>query len=355
MKKISLLLIAVLVTTALMLGAGCDWFENQVRANLQPETEIVTCAAGQGVIEGDDVRFVWCGTDIDGDIMGCEWTFNDGPWEPTDRDTIEVREVQEGEHVFKVRAIDDDGEADPTPAECTFTAVVAGKLVDRVVLMELFTTVTCQYCPNSEDAFNTMLGDIGRDRISVIAYHDRPEIDRFSSPEIDARIAWYTDNPAFPVPADRWPTVVFDGLRTVVGAEDAEATEASYRIEVASRAETGSPLSVGLSGEIGAGGGAVTVRVRAEDQVPEGSWVVRIVVVEDDIPYRFGFADEYDFVARLLLDDEALAVEAHGDSMSVDRDFVVEETWVPENMDVIAFVQNTVTMEVIQSGRLKLQ
>jgi hypothetical protein len=232
---------------------------------------------------------------------------------------------------------------------------VAGKLVDRVVLIELFTTVTCQYCPNSEEAFNTMLGDIGRDKITVIAYHDRPEIDRFSSPEIDARIAWYTDNPAFPVPPDRWPTVVFDGLRTVVGAEDAEATEASYRIEVANRAATGSPLSMDFSGEISATQGDVTVRVRAEDQVPEGSWVLRVVVIEDDLPYRFGFSDEYDFVARLLLDDQALSVEAPGDSMLIDHDFAVDETWVPEHMDVIAFVQNTVTMEVIQSGRLKLE
>jgi hypothetical protein len=198
-----------------------------------------------------------------------------------------------------------------------------------------------------------MLADMGRDKISVIAYHDRPEIDKFSSAEIDARIAWYTDNPAFPVPANRWPTVVFDGLRTVVGAEDAEATEASYRIEVANRAETGSPISLGLSGGIDATGGNVTVVARAEDQVPEGSWVLRVVVIEDDIPYRFGFSDEYDFVTRLLLDDQAFTAEAPGDSMSVERDFAVDEAWVPENMDIIAFVQNTVTMEVIQSGRLK--
>ncbi|MGD8627534.1 MAG: hypothetical protein PVH52_00500 [bacterium] len=350
MKKISLLLFAVLAA-----GAGCDWFEGQVQANLQPETELVDCASGQDVVEGDDVRFVWRGIDVDGDITGCEWTLNDGPWETTDRDTIEIHGIEQGEYVFKVSAIDDDGEADPTPAECTFTAGVAGKLVDRVVLLELFTTVTCQYCPNAEDAFNAILGDMGRDKISVIAYHDRPDIDRFSSPEMDARIAWYTDNPAFPVPADRWPTVVFDGLRTVVGAEDPEATEASYRIEIASRAETGSPLSITLAGDISTGQGDVTVRVRAEDQVPEGSWVLRIVVIEDDLPYRFGFSDEYDFVARLLLDDETLTAEAPGDSMLVERDFTVDETWVPENMDVIAFVQNTVTMEVIQSGRLKLE
>jgi hypothetical protein len=149
--------------------------------------------------------------------------------------------------------------------------------------------------------------------------------------------------------------VVFDGLRAVVGAEDAEATEATYRLEVASRAETGSPLSIDLSGGVGAALGDVTVKVRAEDQVPEGNWVLRVVVIEDDLPYRFGFSDEYDFVARLLLDDEALSVEAPGDSMSVDRDFAVDESWVPENMDVIAFVQNTVTMEVIQSGRLRLE
>ncbi|MCJ7627486.1 MAG: hypothetical protein MUO50_03760, partial [Longimicrobiales bacterium] len=61
MKKISLVMIAVLA-----MSAGCDWFEEQVRANLQPETELVECAAGTDTIEGDDVRFVWRGSDVDG-------------------------------------------------------------------------------------------------------------------------------------------------------------------------------------------------------------------------------------------------------------------------------------------------
>jgi hypothetical protein len=345
----------LVASVALALIVGCDWFEEQVRANLPPDTELLECVSGQTVVEGEEVSLVWRGTDIDGDIIGCEWALDEGAWESSDEDTIKVPDIEQGEHVLKVRAVDDDGEADPTPAECAFTAAVAGRLVDRVVLMELFTTVTCQYCPNSEVAFNTMLADLGRDKISVIAYHDRPEIDRMSTPETDARIAWYTDNPAFPVPAERWPTVVFDGLRTVVGAENTAATEASYRIEVASRAATGSPLSIRLSGEVGTDGGDVAVVVRAEDQVPEGSWVLRTVVIEDDVPYRFGFADEYDFVARLLLEDEEVSATAPGDSMVVERDFTVDETWVSEKMDIIAFVQNTVTMEVIQSGRLKLE
>jgi hypothetical protein len=332
---------------------GCDWFDDLLEANLPPDTELTECASGQGVVEGDDVRFVWRGDDVDGDVTGCEWSYDGADWQPSDSDTIEVRGVAQGEHVFRVRAVDDKGERDPSPAECSFVASVAGKLVERVVLLELFTTVRCANCPKSETALNAMLDDLGRAEISVIAYHDQPEMDGLATPETEARIAWYTGNPAFPGKEDTYPTVVFDGGRIFVGALTADQAEANYRLEVTTRAETGSPISLGVSGDIGSSQGSVTVTAKAEDDPPDGSLVLRYVVIEDDVPYR-GVASEYDFVARLLLEDEPLGLTAVGDSVTVERQFEVDASWVVGNMDVIVFIQDIQTMEVVQSGRLKL-
>jgi hypothetical protein len=283
-------IIITIILTSIAVLAGCDWFEEAVEANLPPETELLECGAAQGITEGDDVRFVWTGTDIDGRVSGFEVSFDDGPWEATSLDSLTVSDVDLGDHVFRVRAVDDDGDVDPDPAHCSFTASAAGRLVDRVVLVELFTTNTCPNCPKAEVALKELREEMGAGAISIVAYHDKPtdapDSDALATDETDERIAWYTDRSGFPGEVDTWPTVVFDGLRIVEGALTAEQAETNYRLEITTRAETASPISIRLDGEIGVDVGSVSVVVKAEDVPPAGSLVLRFVIIEDDVKYR---------------------------------------------------------------------
>jgi hypothetical protein len=347
---------AVMVIILVTLG-GCDWFEAQPEANLPPDTELIECGTGQGVVEGADVRFVWNGSDIDGHVIRFETSYDDGPWEPTALDSMTVSDVTLGEHVFRVRAVDNDGDVDPVPAKCAFTASAAGQLVDRAVLVELFTTNQCPNCPKSETILEALLAEIGAGEISIVAYHDKPsyapDSDPLATDATDERVAWYTGNAAFPGDNDTWPTVVFDGLRIVEGVETEELAEALYRFEITTRAETATPLSLRLDGTIGADEGSLRAVVRAEDVPPAGSPVLRLVLIENDVKFRGIWASRYHFVARLILDDQVLGLGAVGDSVAVERQFEVDPSWVVEDLDVIAFVQDTGTMEVIQSGRLR--
>ncbi|MBN1424421.1 hypothetical protein JXA88_07685, partial [Candidatus Fermentibacteria bacterium] len=70
------------------------------------------------------VTFNWKGQDNDGIIMHYETSVDGGSWnETTSRDTtIAFSVLGDATHTFAVRAVDDDGTADPTPAERTFTA-----------------------------------------------------------------------------------------------------------------------------------------------------------------------------------------------------------------------------------------
>jgi hypothetical protein len=341
---------------ALAFLAGCDWFEAQPEANLPPETEILHCGMVEEVVAGDDVTFTWTGTDIDGRVVKFEISYDGAPWEVTSLDSVLVSDVAQGEHEFRVRAVDDDGEVDPDPAVCSFTATVAGRLADRTVLIELFTTNTCPSCPDAEAIITALLDELGSDVITVVAYHDDPTdlpgSDPLATVQTDARIAWYTGNPGFPGDSDVWPTVVFDGRRVVEGVGTLEEAEALYRFEIDSRLATGSPLSMRVEGDIGATDGSVGVVVKAEDVPPSGTQVLRLALIEDDVKFRGIWTNRFHFVARLLLDDEVLGLSAVGDSVRVDRDFSVDQAWVIENLDVIAFVQDTGTMEVIQSARL---
>ncbi len=351
-KAVMTLCGALLVGAGTLLTEGCDWFEEQVAGNLPPTTELVTCPPAE-VDAGEGVLFEWTSEDVDGVVVGYEWSFDGAPWVATEEQSVVVEAVEQGEHSFVVRAVDDAGAVDPAPPGCDFAAVFAGELVDRVVMVEVFTTYTCANCPKAEEALNELLEAYGRAGLSVVGYHDwrggDPNSDLLGTEETVARIKWYTDDPTFPGRAGWWPTVVFDGLRVVEGAETVEGARAAYDVEIRMREEAGSPLGLTLGGGVGASGGDVRAGVKAAGRLPGGPLVARCVVIEDHV-YQRGFY--YDFVARRVLKDRPLDIAEVGDSTSVEWSFTIDDSWNLGRVDVMVFVQNDANREILQSARL---
>ncbi|MGD9141434.1 MAG: hypothetical protein PVJ42_07830 [bacterium] len=347
----AILVSAAVAAFSLVIG-GCDWFEEQATENLPPVTELLDCPAPE-VDEGEDMLFRWAGTDLDGVVVGYEWSLNGEPWVQTQDDSVVVGGVEQGEHSFVVRAIDDKGDADPAPPECNFTALAVGELVDRVVMVEMFTTYTCGNCPRAEEALNNLMAEMGKAGLSVVGYHDwkagNPSSDLLGTEETVARIQWYTDDPTFPGRAGWWPTVVFDGLRVVEGAETVEGAQAGYAAEIGMREEKGSPVRLTLAADLGAAGGSVRAGVKATGRLPEGPLTARCVIIEDHV-YQRGFY--YDFVARRVLEEGPLAIADIGDSVSVEWTFPVDDSWNLAEIDAVVLIQNDAGREILQSGRL---
>ena len=165
---------------------------------------------------------------------------------------------------------------------------------------------------------------------------------------------WYTDNTAFPGHKDTWPIAVFDGKRVVEGAETEEWAEASYRHEIQATMAVDSPLSLGLEVEGGDASYAVKAHITVVDRLPQGTLRLRLVLIEDDVYYEGFFSNEFDFVARDILDTEVLTVSSIGESTTVMQEFEVDASWNVNSLDVIGFVQIDETMEVVQSARAKV-
>lgn len=353
MKMRTLTVLAVALSTgAMLLAAGCDWFEEQSTENLPPATEITDCP-GSEVDEGEDLLFRWIGTDVDGVVVGYEWSLSGGDWMETEDDSVIVEAVDEGDHSFIVRAVDDKGDVDPVPPQCDFTALAVGELVDRVVMVEVFTTYTCANCPKAEEALNNLMESMGRAGLSVVGYHDwrggDPNSDLLGTEETVGRIKWYTDDPSFPGRAGWWPTVVFDGLRIVEGAETVEGAQANYAVEIQMREEVGSPVRLTVDGAFSGAGGSVQAGIKATGRLPEGPLRARCVVIEDHV-FQRGFY--FDFVARRVLEDKALNLAEIGDSTSVEWTFPIDDSWNLGNVEAVVFVQNDAGREILQSTRL---
>jgi hypothetical protein len=342
----------VVAALLVAIGGGCDWFEEQPQSNLPPTTEFVDCPSGRAVNEGDDITFVWTGFDVDGTVIGYRWSYDGDPWAATADNSVTIEDVAPGEHSLRVVAVDDDHASDPDTAECTFSVLATGTPVDRSVLVELFTDIDCRNCPQAEEALRNLLADFGHDQLSVVAYHGSLGEDPLATEETAARIEWYEDDPGFPFDPPGFPTAAFDGLRFVQGARTTPIAEADYRYEIETRMETGSPISIRTTGDIRSDGGSVAATIKVESNLPQGRLAVRFALVESDVYQPGPWASEFAFVARDLLADGQLDLGGLGDSTTVERQFTIDGSWNSQNMDVIVFVQDLNTQEVIQSGRL---
>lgn len=335
------------VVVALALAGGCDWFGDPVAVNFPPDTILESYPTDGDLAPGEDASFRFRGFDADGSVVSFEWAFDDTLFSNvTSVETLVIAAVGEGDHTFAVRAVDDDGDVDPEPATIGFSVAAAQGLVDRAVLAELVTYRGCQNCPNAEAALGTMLDEYGHESLCVVAWHI---IDPLTTAETQGRVNWYLADDNFSEYAGVAPLVIFDGARAVPGAYSPETAAEDYRLEIDARALLGSPVTLRVDGTIGATDGDVTVVVRVADELPGDQNVLRIALIEEEVV----FLDEtFAYVARDILEDEPLTISAYGDSVTVTRDFDVDGSWNANHMDVIAFVQNDATKEIIQSARL---
>ena len=335
-------------------GVSCDWFDDPLRVNLPPDTQLIDCPSGD-VNAGDDVVFGLSGSDPDGAVAAYEWSYDGGGWLMTQTDSVKLEQVTPGHHIFRARSVDEDGDVDPSPAECTFSVASQGELIDRVVLVELLTATWCLYCPNAEQAIDELIDELGPGNLCVIAYHDTPELDELATEETASRIEWYTEDPEFPLEPGARPTVVFDGVRFSQGAETVEQAKSEYRFEIETRSQQGSPISLRIEGSLSPPTGSLAVTAKAEDQLPVGPVILHFAVVEDDVFSLGRSSNWFDFVVRDLLDSEVLALTGIGDSTVVERQISIDESWEPDNLDVVVFAQDSVEKEVIQSVRLRVE
>ncbi len=334
--------VAIVALAAFALAGGCDWFKDPSQINLPPETTITSCPSSL-VPPGDDVTIAWEGSDPDGQVVGYQWTLDDTLGGTTTETSKLIEDVEEGTHTFTVASVDNDGEVG-SPAECEFTASF-GDYVARVVLCELLTTKICPNCWIADYALVRSLHEFGRENLSVVSYHYAPPPDPLNTGEVTDRCDWYY---TFFDIATAFPVTIFDGLTADDGSADTTNTIIAYRMQIEARQAVGSPVSIELDGEIDGGRGSVTTTVTVHHQLTGGPHTLRMMIIENEIWDGVHFVN---YVVREILPEESLTVSAPGDFISVTRDLVING-WNLQNLDVVAFVQDDTSAEILQSGRL---
>ena len=94
------------------------WFSFVVKVNVPPDTWILSGPSATSLQR--DVSFSWGGSDQDGTVQIYQYRMDGGSWLNTTETEISYLNLSSGNHTFQVRSVDNQGAADPSPANWTF-------------------------------------------------------------------------------------------------------------------------------------------------------------------------------------------------------------------------------------------
>lgn len=217
----------------------------------------------------------------------------------------------------------------------------------KYVLFEHFTQASCGPCAAQNPAFQEAILDANPGTVRHIAYHTSwPGTDPMYShntSENGARTTYYGVSGV--------PTVKMMGNKKT--GSPGQFTQADVDAQVA----LGSPISIKVSEVDNGTTRDVTVIVTSVGAPPSGNFKLRTAIIENPVEYATapGTNGEKEFpnVFRKMLPNatgDAITLPAQGQSVTFNYTYTENAVWKPENIRLIAFVQNESTKEILNSG-----
>ena len=182
--------------------------------------------------------------------------------------------------------------------------------------------------------------------MALIAYHPS---DAFSNASATQRNSYYSPPGT--------PDTKMDGTQEVLGGVHTGTVFGSFRAYFDTRKLVPSPLAIELSTTYDSTSrqGHLVATIRNPGTSAAGGQL-QVALTESHIYYVWQNMDSLHHVERAMLPDangEAITV-APGESLVKTRDFTVDPAWNARNCELVAFVQNNTTKEVLQGARTPL-
>lgn len=217
----------------------------------------------------------------------------------------------------------------------------------KYVLFEHFTQASCAPCAAQNPGFQEGVLNTNPLTVRHIAYHTEwPGVDPMNAHnaiEVDNRVSFYQVTGV--------PHVV------LMGNKKRGAPGGFSQNDVNTTFEETSPISIRVTQTDNGDNRDVNVTVRSFRTPVAGNYRLRVAIIEREINYSTppGTNGEKDFpnVFRKFLpnsDGQAITLPDSGTSVSVPFNFAENAIWDMSKIEVIAFIQNTATKEILNAG-----
>ena len=222
-----------------------------------------------------------------------------------------------------------------------------GAQVERdMVILEISTGTWCYYCPGSSMGADDLIAN--GHNVAVIEYHQYLGFESYANIYSDARFNYYEMSGC--------PTAVFDGIILLAAGDPSYSLYEDYLPRYKVRSAGPSSFNIDLSGEeIGLD---YAVSVTANKVAPTSSTdiVLHLVLTESQIAEEWQGQTELNFVERLMIPDQyGTALDfSTGDTQTVNLEFTLDPEWASSNCELVAFIQDNDSKEILQGTKVNL-
>jgi len=246
--------------------------------------------------------------------------------------------------VFGVSSLEDVVDADLTN-NTKEKAINTWTIAKQNVLLEIGTGGWCPYCPGAAMAADQFVED--NYNVAVIENHNG---DPYATDTSDGRNAYYG--------ISGYPTGVFDGLLSYVGGNNTTSVFPSYLPLYQQRANIKTPLSISIYGTSNELAYTTTAQINKLANLAYPNLVLHLAITESHIPYSWQGQSEFNFVNRMMVPDlNGTSINLQNAPlglMNIPFNFNIGSTWDMFNCEIVVWVQNLDTKEVLQTHKVAL-
>jgi hypothetical protein len=216
---------------------------------------------------------------------------------------------------------------------------------DKVVLLEDFANISCPPCVTSNQIIESLLHGSYAGKIAVVKFPTN-----FPSPNdpfflenaslCTSRIVYYNVLYA--------PTIVVDGILKPSATDSDEVKE-----KIDERLVENAPFKITVNTSFQDSSLIVNINVQAINLagINMADLILYTTVVENDINYEApnGESVFYNVLRKMLPSDNGLTLQGISNT-TLNWETDLFSNWNPDNLHVVAFIQNNQTKEVLQTG-----
>ena len=150
-----------------------------------------------------------------------------------------------------------------------------------------------------------------------------------------------------------YPTYFFDGILSVVGGSGSSSMYGSYVPKVNARNAILSDFTIDVEFEETEGDYTATITVDNVGGNTTTGLVLQVTITESKLPITWGLAETVNFVNRLMVPDQfGTTLDFSSSSTQViELEFTMEDYWDKDNCEIVAFVQDNTTKEILQGTK----
>lgn len=216
------------------------------------------------------------------------------------------------------------------------------------VVMEIGTGTGCPYCPGAAMGAEDLL-EAGC-HVAVIEYHNyNPGSDPFYNAFAAARCGTYYGITGY-------PTAFFDGVLNYVGGSNSQSLYSTYLPIYTQRYAVASPLTIDMTGSNTGNSYTINLTINKVSSITATDLRAHLVLTESKIPYSWQGQDTINDAERLMIPDaNGTAISfASGNTVTLTLNFTKDASWVTNNCQLIAFVQDNSTKECLNATKKML-